>query len=128
MGRTHPAVPVRLLPVEQGGSKYDAKALYISKGLHCMHALFPLQGGAAYRTFGYTTKHFIPRTTAQAMSDTVWGHFQEQQQQQHQLACIRAKKTIPPEVKRCPCITSYQRDYFDRFPAFRKVRPPTAIQ
>ncbi|XP_061517255.1 uncharacterized protein LOC133393950 [Anopheles gambiae] len=85
-------------------------------------------GGAAYRTFGYTTKHFIPRTTAQAMSDTVWGHFQEQQQQQHQLACIRAKKTNPPEVKRCPYITSYQRDYFDRFPAFRKLMMINALQ
>uniref|UniRef100_A0A182ME47 Uncharacterized protein n=1 Tax=Anopheles culicifacies TaxID=139723 RepID=A0A182ME47_9DIPT len=75
-------------------------------------------GRAAYKTFGYTTKHFIPRTSAQAMSDTVWGHFQQRQ-------LVKTHTTQPhhsSEVKLCPYITSYQDDYFDRFPAIRKVR------
>ncbi|XP_035911210.1 uncharacterized protein LOC118511790 [Anopheles stephensi] len=79
-------------------------------------------GRAAYRTFGYTTKHFIPRTSTQAMSDTVWGHFQ-----QRQLAQKRAKKPHCSEVKVCPYITSYQHDYFDRFPAFRKLMMINAL-
>uniref|UniRef100_A0A182QV18 Uncharacterized protein n=1 Tax=Anopheles farauti TaxID=69004 RepID=A0A182QV18_9DIPT len=70
-------------------------------------------GQAAYRTFGYTTKHFIPRTTSQAMGDSVWGHFQ-QRHKQH----LNRKKTHGTEVKFCPYITSYRRDYFDPFPTF----------
>uniref|UniRef100_A0A182S0U1 Uncharacterized protein n=1 Tax=Anopheles funestus TaxID=62324 RepID=A0A182S0U1_ANOFN len=81
-------------------------------------------GQAAYRTFGYTTKHFIPRTSTQAMSDTVWGHFQQRQVAAHN----RKMKTHRSEVKLCPYITSYQDDYFDRFPAFRKLMMINALQ
>uniref|UniRef100_A0A182VTE2 Uncharacterized protein n=1 Tax=Anopheles minimus TaxID=112268 RepID=A0A182VTE2_9DIPT len=80
-------------------------------------------GRAAYKTFGYTTKHFIPRTSTQAMNDTVWGHFQ-----QDRFAQIHTKKPHHSEVKLCPCITSYQDDYFDRFPAFRKLMMINALQ
>ncbi|XP_053666066.1 uncharacterized protein LOC128715210 [Anopheles marshallii] len=80
-------------------------------------------GRAAYRTLGYTTKHFIPRTSTQAMSDTVWGQFQ-----QRQLAQNRTKKPLSTVVKLCPYITTYQDDYFDRFPAFRKLMMINALQ
>ncbi|XP_052898344.1 uncharacterized protein LOC128305092 [Anopheles moucheti] len=80
-------------------------------------------GRTAYRTFGFTTKHFIPRTSTQAMNDAVWGHFQ-----QRQLAQNRSKKTHRSVVTLCPYITSYQDDYFDRFPAFRKLMMINALQ
>uniref|UniRef100_A0A182NAK1 Uncharacterized protein n=1 Tax=Anopheles dirus TaxID=7168 RepID=A0A182NAK1_9DIPT len=79
-------------------------------------------GRAAYRTFGYTTKHFIPRTTSQAMGDSVWGSFQQRLQQ------LTRKKTLGAEVQFCPYITSYRRDYFDPFPTYRELMMTNALQ
>uniref|UniRef100_A0A182ILW9 Uncharacterized protein n=1 Tax=Anopheles atroparvus TaxID=41427 RepID=A0A182ILW9_ANOAO len=94
-------------------------------------------GRAAYRTFGYTTKHFLPRTTAQEMGDAVWKRYLEKRQRQqasspgegsrHPLA-TGEKRSTRPEVNQCPYITSYQRDYFDRFPAFRKLMMINAMR
>ncbi|XP_052863953.1 uncharacterized protein LOC128270583 [Anopheles cruzii] len=58
-------------------------------------------GEAAYRTFGYTTKHFIPRTSAQEIGNATC--------MSHPLQ--RRHKIIRPEVMVCPYITTYQRHY-----------------
>ncbi|XP_053672254.1 uncharacterized protein LOC128722605 [Anopheles nili] len=81
-------------------------------------------GRAAYRTFGYTTKHFFPRTTSQEMGDAVWGHFLKRRRQ----LARDAGKPHGTEVKHCPYITSYRRDYLDPFPAFRKLMMINALQ
>ncbi|XP_058120384.1 uncharacterized protein LOC131293009 [Anopheles ziemanni] len=81
-------------------------------------------GRAVYRTFGYTTKHFLPRTSTQEMGDAVWNRYLEKRRRQHASsadeACGRRTSTRP-EVNHCPYITSYQSDFVDRFPAFRKL-------
>ncbi|XP_035773057.1 uncharacterized protein LOC118456423 [Anopheles albimanus] len=64
-------------------------------------------GSAAYRTFGYTTKHFIPWTSAQEIGRGVkWPHGH------HHLKPLNiGRKIIQPEVNFCPYITTYQCHY-----------------
>ncbi|ETN61140.1 hypothetical protein AND_007210 [Anopheles darlingi] len=70
-------------------------------------------GRAVYRTFGYTTKHFIPRTSAQEIGRGVkWPHYCH-----HHLNTGR--KIIQPEVNFCPYITTYQCHYMNAAPHSR---------
>lgn len=63
-------------------------------------------GRATYRTFGYTTKHFIPKTTTQAMYEDVWNNACSHQR--------RASRFDPNgfEIYR----STYQTDFSNRFP------------
>lgn len=60
-------------------------------------------GRATYRTFGYTTKHFIPKTTTQAMYEDVWNDL-----------CPHRRRT---RFEDCEVYRStYQTDFGNRFP------------
>ncbi|KAL9697496.1 hypothetical protein quinque_000937 [Culex quinquefasciatus] len=58
-------------------------------------------GRATYRTFGYSNKHFIPKTTTQSMYDDVWGQF-----------CAHGRRFHPNEhIDFESYRSTYQRDY-----------------